>query len=873
MKRSCLLLPLVLAGLNLSGANNVADGKWAITETDTHGLDVSYDGKEIFKNVYAETTYNLLGDETEYTITSNSGSFVKGFEKMEVSDEFGDGVSYVYTTADTRAVMKQIISIYPGHDYIIVSNTVEALDGANKVQSRRMIPWATSTSSYPIGEGSSHRAVWIPFDNEHNFPMQSAEWGDEMVSCEVSALFEPKSRMGVVAGSVDHDKWKSSVSHVTKKGGRLASFECLSGFTHEIFTKDVIPHGKVKGETVSSARFMVGVFDDWREGFNTFADANTTVVPRWEWPKGNPIGWSSWGTLMDHVSYNGVYDAAVFMKENLHGLGFHDNDDQITVSLDSFAEGGLSTVELQKLGTQVFSDGPYRDGRETKQGLNMVLGMYGGMVVWSWTLGSKMEGTGLNGSPDYTWGDVALRHNGEVICPNPDQGACALDPTHPGVRANLEAVFKKWNRWGVKYVKMDFLTSAAREGDSWYDPEVTTGTMAYNYGMKIVRELAEQYGMYVVEAMAPMFPYQYAHGRRTCCDRWGRLGESEFVMNAISYGWWTDRLYMVNDPDQLVMCQKGHYKKETMGENRVRATSGMCTGAYLFGDNFSDRATFKSDGDDHKRGDVIAYPEEARRRAMEIMGNRDINDYVRNNTGSFMPVEGDTPSRSQGAESIFMRDTPQYLYVAMFNWYSIIPRSLAVTFDRLGISPDNVGEIKELWTGQNVVPTDEGISASIPAGDVMVFRIAKRDYSGITGITVTDGEAEVKAVIESGKCRVESNMEMTCVRVCDIMGRTTGVCAPSSDFAEFDVVAMPGSVSVISCLLGIRPRGLPVRSITAFLTSTRVTDCLHRVSRLSCKTPPASCGSEPRTALTVMTDIPYAVTTAMMPCRGVAITT
>ena len=97
--------------------------------------------------------------------------------------------------------------------------------------------------------------------------------------------------------------------------------------------------------------------------------------------------------------------------------------------------------------------------------------------------------------------------------------------------------------------------------------------MAYNYGMKIVREEAAKYGMYVVESIAPIFPYQYAHGRRQTCDRFSEIGESEYVMNAISYGWWTDRLYTVNDPDQLVLCKADHNAAETMGENSARATN------------------------------------------------------------------------------------------------------------------------------------------------------------------------------------------------------------------------------------------------------------------------------------------------------------
>lgn len=804
-----MVFGLTLAALCATAGNDVAHGRWAITETATHGLDISYDGTLLLKDAYATAVYNVGDDESDYTITSNAadGGLTHSFSTEALDDELGHGTSYVYVTADSRVAMSQRFNFYSDQPYMVVSNSVESLDGVALVKSRHMVPLATTAgSTYPLGTGTTHRSVWVPFDNEHNTPMGTREWSVDMVSCEASAMFVPESRLGLVAGSVDHDRWKSAVSYSAKKGGRLSSFELLSGFTDADDTKDVvvaadgtktvIPHGKVKGQRVGSARFLVGLFDDWRQGLNTYAEANTRVVPRWEWNGGNPIGWSSWGCLMNHIDYNGVYDAALFMKENLYDLGFHDSDGKITISLDSFAEGGLSTLELSNLGTKVLGDGEYREGRDTKQGLNMTLGMYGGMVVWNWTLDSKVEGTGLDGSRDYTWGECALRYNGEVVCPNPDQGACALDPTHPAVRANLEAAFKKWNRWGVKYVKMDFLTSAIREGSSWYDPEVTTGVMAYNYGMSIVRELAGQYGMYVVEAMSPMFPYQYAHGRRTCCDRWGRLGESEFVMGALSTLWWTDRLYTVNDPDQMVMCQNGHNHSETLGENRVRATTGMTTGAFIFGDNFSDQALYKS-GDN--QGEVVGYPEESRTRALAIMGNADINAYVRDNIGSFMPVEGDNPSRSQGAETLFVRDTEQYLYLAAFNWLTLLPKSISVSFDRLGIAADNVASIKELWTGETVEPTNQGISATLPAGDVRVYRIAKGDYdpSGLDEVAAVAAPLAVRTV--GDVCIVESGRPMAIVAAYDIAGRALARADAHGGNRVELTLAAPGGVTLLRC--------------------------------------------------------------------------
>lgn len=802
MKRNLLLISMMTGAL-MMGATQWDNGRWSLVH-ENNRLDISYDGKQIFPDVFSTVTYNLAGDDTEYTMKSNADMTAEVTAET-VSDEFGNGTSYVFSYTDGHGVMKQRINIYDEHPYLIVGATIEAKDGG-RVESRKMIPFATGKSAYPL-PGTAQRILWVPFDNEsHTLRYKSSKFGSTVkspegwaldTSSEVSAIYDPESREGIVVGSVDHDKWKSGITIGHKTGGRVPKLECLSGWTDYNLTKDAIPHGKVKGETVASARYMVGYFADWREGMNTFGDANNLVAPRFKWEKGNPVGWNSWGNMMDHINYDGVYETAKFMHENLRDHGFFGRDSVITVSLDSF-NGNVGELNLWKLGTKIFSNGTYQDGRETKQGWNMALGMYGGMVVWSWTLDSKIDGTGLNGTRDYYWKDVALKVNGKYYGYN-GADSYAIDPTHPAMRANLEKAFSDWARNGTKYVKMDFMNAAIHEGDSWYDPEVTTGVMAYNRGMEIVRELAEKYDMYIVLAMSPLFPYQYAHGRRTCCDRWGRLGESEFVMNAVSYGWWTDRLYTVNDPDQMTMCQNDHNASETLGENRARATTGMATGAFIFGDTFSDHCYYTNSTENHDRGQVVGYPAESRRRAIEIMGNEDINRYVRENIGSFMPVEGDNPSTGQDAETLYMRDTEQYFYLAVFNWSQSVERKGTVEYSRLGIDPANVGTVKELWTGDEVIPGDKGLDYSVPVADVRVYRISKLDYvpgeSAIENVEAEDSRLSVE--IAGGVCRIASSEAVSAVTVYDMAG--SAVAAVTGENVTELPVDLSQGVYLVSC--------------------------------------------------------------------------
>lgn len=801
---------VILAGLSLTAMSclcagaavkEFTEGKYKIRYDDTsREMTVFCDGTELFKQAYAEVVYNILGDEADKTISSKD--IAATVTETAVTDCFGAGKSYVFSYDDGTATMKQHFNFYPGRDaYFICYNTVESNDGVTTLQSRRLIPLAaTDTYTTPFSTDGSEaiRMLWVPFDNDghgryHNYSFASMKEG-EGVSHEVAAAFDGKSRKGLVAGSVDHDKWKSGVKIYGRYNNRLYKFELLSGLTNST-TRDVLPHGKVKGQTVSSARYMVGMFDDWREGMNTFGDCCTAVVPKAPWANGNPVGWSTYGVMQERVNEQGVRDCCDFMADNLADSGFYDSAGIVSISFDACANDNISDYYIQKL----------IDDKLTPT--DMVLGMYAGpLCSWPWALDSKVDGTGMGGYPEYKVRNCALKVNGEVYTV-PSNGSIALDPTHPAVRLNIEKFMRKWASWGVKYVKADFLNGGIIEGDKWYDPEITTGVMAYNYGMKMMYDIAQENGIYIVEAMSPLFPYQYAHGRRTCCDRFSKIDETEYVMNSISYGWWTDRLYTVNDPDQLVLVGRNNNKVETIGENRARATSGMVTGAYIWGDNFSENCVHTAQNEADKQGvavgDPVGWPEESRQRALEIMTNKDVNEYVRTHTGSFMPVEGNDfttviTGTNQQSERLFYKMDENYCYVAAFSFSKHSNFTADLTWQRLGVDGAEVTRIKELWTGEDVAfDKASGFKVEVPKADARVYRIEFTWSAG--GDNIRDDRAAAR--VEVGNCPggilVSASEMIDSVEVYGVDGsllsRVTDV---ASETAEVEV-ALPSGVVMV----------------------------------------------------------------------------
>ena len=129
-----------------------------------------------------------------------------------------------------------------------------------------------------------------------------------MTSYEVCALFDGAKRNGAVFGSVDHDQWKSGVYVDAVSGLSIRKLQLISGLADKQTRDDISgydhqPHGSLQGDTIASARFLIGFFDDWRLGMETFADACATVRPaRRDWTHGTPFGWQRWGVMSDKNS-------------------------------------------------------------------------------------------------------------------------------------------------------------------------------------------------------------------------------------------------------------------------------------------------------------------------------------------------------------------------------------------------------------------------------------------------------------------------------------------------------------------------------------------------------------------------------------------
>lgn len=613
-------------------------------------------------SVYKNDMPVILGAFSEYQLDSktvSSADYAKRKAKIIETSEIGSCVKTLVVTYSSRDYPDLIQTLNFYDDYFIIKSS---LSSDKDISTNYIAPIVSGTVSDEFAVESCRR-LFIPFDNDCWIRFSSYEVSNERIrSYEVSSIYNPESRRGVVIGAIDHDNWKNAI----EVEGVPNYVKAFSGVADSL-TRDHKEHGYLTGKRISSARFIVGLFDDWRSGMEAFADANATVTPKRAWDKAVPFGWNSWGALAFKVNHENSTRIADFFKEELQEKSFCNEEGTLYIGLDS--------------GWNSFTDEQLQDFADRCYANNQVPCIY-----WTpFTDWGKRGDRKVEGIPEYRYKDLYLYANGE---PQELDGAFAMDPTHPAIQRMMEMTAEKFRTFGFKYVKMDFMTHGRFEADSYYRKNITTGTQAYNYGMHLIDSLFHD--MYINLSISPIFPAQYAQSRRISCDAWNKITDTEYVMNALSFGWWIDRVYHYNDADHVVL------REVSEEENRARITSAVITGMFITGDDFC--------------GDSLAIA-----RAKRYLTNPDINRIADGH--SFRPLNGD----NERSDNQFIRYVNEdEVLLVIFN-YSDSLLEYEIDADRIGLVSGEKYYGEELWSHKKGVKPGDVIV--IAPKDVKVLRI------------------------------------------------------------------------------------------------------------------------------------------------------
>lgn len=669
VKKVLLLLLQCVAVTSLVACSNSSSlnvDKWTIAfDEQSASIDILQGDILVANDLYA--TYcngERVVSSREYTHRS--------FTQSSVNDVFGAGkVFSVVYTAEGLPTLTHSFYLYPAFDYILTDFT---LQGEGEVASNYMAPVNVDALQPIDGDNNALRMLFVPFDNDCwiRYASHPAQF-NSLTSYEVTAMFNNDTRNGIVVGSVEHDNWKSAITVTCDTlNNTFASMRCYGGVADSL-TRDSKPHGTIKGASIKSPKVMLGNFADWRDGLDTYGEANALVAPPKAWNKAVPFGWNSWGALQFDLTYEKAIEVSDFYRDHLQCNNFHNADTLVYTGLDS--------------GWNSFTEDQLRAFVERCKANGQVAGIYWTPFVhWGRNPNQYIEhGEG------YQFKDVYLYANGKHQTLD---GGRAIDPTHPAIEATMKYFSDLFTRLGYEYVKLDFMTHGAMEADSWYLPEIQTGIQAYNYGLKLIEKYFGH--MYINFSISPAFPAQYAQSRRIACDAWNKIKDTEYTLNALSYGWWLDKPYQFNDPDHIVL------RDATEGENRARVTSGVITGIFICGDDFS-----------------AGGAEVDKERAKKFLTNADVITIA--NGVSFRPVEG----CGERSENQFIRiEDDNTAHYAIFN-YTDQPLDATIDMQRLGLDSSATYTMRELWSGVESEATAT-FHVSVPAADVALFRIVKK---------------------------------------------------------------------------------------------------------------------------------------------------
>jgi alpha-galactosidase len=634
-------------------------------------IAVSQSGKTIFSGAKASVLVN------SNTIAANDYPDAV-FAKEAISDDLGKGLKYTLTYKEkSKPTLIQSFYIYNNKDYFITQ--LEILGNGKQIATNYIAPLDLGKIAFDKIENLN--TVFVPYDNDAfiSYNSKKLDTISHNNSAEVGIIFNNASRNGFIVGSLEHTIWKSAVKTINQN--KAASFSAWAGYSEKENTRDSIAHGIVKGDRVASPKFFVGYYADWRNGMEQYAKTNRIVEKPYvfAWDKPTPVGWNSWGVLMEKINFENTTKVADFFANSVPEFRVGNT---AYIDLDSFwdnmVKGGF-TGDFSKL--KEFADYCKKKGLEP--------GAYWAPFTdWGWKDGPYRKAEGS----DYTFGQMWTKTGNTYF---DFDGARAIDPTHPGTLKRVDYVINKLKECGFKMIKIDFLGHAAAESNSFYDKNVTTGMQAYKVGMEhLVNALDGK--MLIYAAISPnMATSRYAHVRRIACDAWKTIEQTQYTLNSVNYGWWQTYSYDYIDADHVVFADV------TEGENRARLISSVITGTLITGDDYSKDGIWS-------------------KRAKEWLQNKEMLKIVENGV-AFRPVEGNTGKLTT---EVFEQKIGNNWYIAVLN-YGNMPKNYALPLQRLGVKNGNY-KLQDVFNDQNIEVKNNSINLSLGSKDARLFKIVNR---------------------------------------------------------------------------------------------------------------------------------------------------
>jgi alpha-galactosidase len=641
----------------------------------------------------------------------------------EINDPLGKAIclNLVHEEAGKPVRLTQYITVYDKQPYILLSVVAAAREEGVMVETRNISPLTVLPAAQGkiTAPGKNILLTDYPFDNDNWVDVISRHWPTAIsgISYELASVYDEHTKNGFAVGSLVHDFWKTGIRYGTGTfSNQIDSFIVYGGaatkddpslpdsYGGKDGTHDYVQHGTQIGELVASPLVYISASPDVRNDLLQFGNTVKKIAGSSTWKQAAPFYWNSFG-VEGVLGYEKVMMPGDMAKvcDFIHSLNNFNKTTQPILSIDSYDQGIYSTEVLQSVG---------RYGKKKGQQMGFYFIPF---ALWTWKNNIKEATLNTGGFLR----DVILLDdkNNYVPYKDGDWGAFPIDPTHPATRNYIIGQLQKAKAIGAKFIKIDFLSAGALESTRRYNPQIRSGIQAYNYGMKMLRQLVDSImgpDIFITQAISPLFPHQYAHTRFLSTDVYSHLrndqagfphyGSTSASMISATHFWWTQgSLWPYTNMDVVVMKNFQKNKDLTEQEVKVRLFSMMTLGSIL------------GDGTDYRNKEAAA-------RARQFLNNTAICDFF-SRPKAFTPLR--FPVGNSQAQQLSFYLPGDTMLVSAFNFDTAKP--FTETFEQSELKwPNRAYSLRDLLTGQEVGKIDKGqpsFTVSVNIKDAVMIQL------------------------------------------------------------------------------------------------------------------------------------------------------
>jgi alpha-galactosidase len=678
---------------------NLKTGKGSMSWDKLHTISNFYSDYELENDKSKVYSYDTAKRTTTWSSLPTS-SYGRGGKKLTINASFSSGedmtvnfylypsVSYFLTDMQVKNRKSQSIDLLEP----IVADNLNIGAGTDK-----KIFTTPYTNNFDFGVSPVNNFGFAQNGNDRTYGVDTPWSKFDGVSYWVSSVFDNKNYHGFVAGAATVQNWKSSqkLGQATAANGPLTKFSIYNW------------GGSQTGTVVSSDKFFLGYYQDYRDGLEEWAKVYNKGEPHLKWNGPVPMGFNSWYPYQfDYNTSSAMYPMTDYIAKNLKQYGYN------YVNLDAGWEkaDGDWTPDPKKWPVRVPGENPMKSFTKYVHSKGLKAGIYiNPFSVQSSLLDDKIPNT------NYTFKDATLKDaNGNPI--ESYIGTYILDPTHPGTQQYLKDSIQRFVDWGFDYIKVDFLDFGMHEGNH-YD-NTKNGMQAYRIGMGIIRDTvtAAKRPIYIDESISSLLPAAFADGRRLGCDTsigiQSYSGIERQAFNATA-SWFTNgTLYKNNDPDMIIPENfvQGQGKYSQNDARMLTTAVALGGGSWIVGDNLPFIDTDR----------------------MSNLENQDLLNVVKQGKAARPVSLSNYYHLGEHSPSvIYSTENNGDRIVGISNWDNQ-SANITVNFADLGLNPNKYYSLTDLYTGRNLGLFKGKYVKQFQNKDSTIIRISDKEKSTVT---------------------------------------------------------------------------------------------------------------------------------------------